>query len=285
LKQGEFRIIIATTWPKYQQYLEKEAVFTRWFEVIKIEEPPVERGIMMLRCLAPGLEKYHKVQILNEAIEAAVTLSKRFLPQRQLPEKAINLLDTACARVCVTQESTPPVIQELNNTLQLLQIEASMLQRETRQSSRYAERLRDLSDQIHLTKLSLNNAEAIWQQIKILKDQIKSLNHHVLQLESVDDSLMSELNQLEESARKLSQELNLSLVVDQDCIAQVLSSWTGIPTTTILSLQKEVNFESIFSHLKSKIIGQDQAPTQLSQAVLMSQEGLPDPTPPQASSF
>jgi ATP-dependent Clp protease ATP-binding subunit ClpA len=177
------------------------------------------------------------------------------------------------------------VIQELNNTLQLLQIEASMLQRETRQSSRYAERLRDLSDQIHLTKLSLNNAEAIWQQIKILKDQIKSLNHHVLQLESVDDSLMSELNQLEESARKLSQELNLSLVVDQDCIAQVLSSWTGIPTTTILSLQKEVNFESIFSHLKSKIIGQDQAPTQLSQAVLMSQEGLPDPTPPQASSF
>lgn len=282
LARGELRTIAATTWPEYKRYIENDAALTRRFELIKIDEPAVETAMMMLRRLTPNLEKHHDVQILNEAIEAAVTLSKRFLPHRRLPDKAINLLDTACARVCLAQKATPPLIDELNNKLQLLQIEASMLQREAKQSGRHAERLREIAGQINSVRLKIKDAETIWQQIKLLIDQIKSLHKQLLLVDiaNTDDQLITELNQLEESARKLCQELNLSIVVDRDCIAQVLSSWTGIPATTMLSVQNGVNFESILNNLKSKIIGQDQALTRLSQAVLTYRTGLADPSKP-----
>lgn len=282
LARGELRTIAATTWPEYKRYIENDAALNRRFELVKIEEPAIETAMMMLRRLAPNLEKHHDVQILNEAIEAATTLSKRFLPHRRLPDKAINLLDTACARVCLAHKATPPLIDELNNELQLLQIEASMLQREAKHSGGHAERLKEIAQRINSVKLRIKDSETLWQQIKLLIDQIKTLHNQLLLVDPVntDDTLIAELNRLEESAKKLCQELNLSIVVDRDCIAQILSSWTGIPATTMLSVQNGVNFDSILNNLKSKIIGQDQALIQLSQAVLTYRTGLADPGKP-----
>jgi type VI secretion system protein VasG len=148
LARGELRTIAATTWPEYKRYIEKDAALNRRFELIKIDEPTVETATMMLRRLASNLEKHHDVQVLDEAVQAAVTLSKRFLPHRRLPDKAINLLDTACARVSLAHKATPPVIDELNNELQLLQIEASMLQREAKKSDRHTTRLNEIAFRI-----------------------------------------------------------------------------------------------------------------------------------------
>ncbi|WP_032112598.1 type VI secretion system ATPase TssH [Candidatus Paracaedibacter symbiosus] len=282
LARGELRTIAATTWPEYKRYIENDAALNRRFELIKIEEPTPENAMMMLRRFVPQLEKHHDVQVLNEAVQAAVTLSKRFLPHRRLPDKAINLLDTACARVSLAHKATPPLIDELNNELQLLQIEASMLQRETKKSGTHLQRLKEITGRIEVIKLKIKDSEALWQQIRLLIDQIKALHKQLLLFDrtSTDDALIEKLNHLEETTKTLSRELNLSIVVDRDCIAQILSSWTGIPATTMLSVQHGVDFESIFQNLRSKIIGQDQALKQLSQAVLTYRTGLADPGKP-----
>lgn len=282
LARGELRTIAATTWPEYKRYIENDAALNRRFELIKIEEPTVETATMMLRRLVDGLEKHHEVQVLDEAVQAAVTLSKRFLPHRRLPDKAINLLDTACARVSLAHKATPPAIDELNNERQLLQIERSMLQREAKKSGQHKLRLKEITARIEGVTLRIKDFETLWHQIRLLIDQIKTLQTQLFLVDSDkgDEKLMAELTQLEDSAKKLCQELNLSIVVDRECIAQILSSWTGIPATTMLSVQDGLNFDSVFNNLKSKIIGQDQALKQLSQAVLTYRTGLADPSKP-----
>ena len=282
LARGELRTIAATTWPEYKRYIENDAALNRRFELIKIDEPTVDTATMMLRRLVSNLEKHHDVQVLDEAVQAAVTLSKRFLPHRRLPDKAINLLDTACARVSLAHKATPPAIDELNNELQLLQIEASMLQREAKKSDRHTTRLNEIALRIKNVTLQIKDAETLWQQIRLLIDKIKDLHTQLFlnNTESVDSTLIGNLNHLEDTTKKLCKQLNLSIVVDRDCIAQILSGWTGIPANTMLSVQDGLNFESIYAHLSSKIIGQNQALKQLSQAVLTYRTGLADPSKP-----
>lgn len=282
LARGELRTIAATTWPEYKRYIENDAALNRRFELIKIDEPTVEIAMMMLRRLVNNLENHHDVQVLDEAVQAAVTLSKRFLPHRRLPDKAINLLDTACARVSLAHKATPPVIDELNNELQLLQIEASMLQREAKKSDRHTTRLSEIAIRTEDVMLQIKDAETLWQQVQLLIDKIKESHTKLFSndIEAIDPTLVSELNHLEDTAKKLCKQLNLSIVVDRDCIAQILSGWTGIPANTMLSVQDGLNFDSIYNHLSSKIIGQNQALKQLSQAVLTYRTGLADPSKP-----
>lgn len=281
LARGELRTIAATTWPEYKRYIENDPALNRRFELIKIDEPTVETATMMLRRLVNNLEKHHDVQVFDEAVQAAVTLSKRFLPHRRLPDKAINLLDTACARVSLAHKATPPVIDELNNELQLLQIEASMLQREAKKSDRHTIRLDEIANRIKEVTLQIKDSETLWQQIRLSIDKIKALQTRLFtDTEPADSTLVAELNHIEDVTKKLCQQLNLSIVVDRDCIAHILSAWTGIPATTMLSVQDGLNFDSIYNHLSSKIIGQDQALKQLSQAVLTYRTGLADPSKP-----
>lgn len=282
LARGELRTIAATTWPEYKRYIENDAALNRRFELIKIDEPTVETATMMLRRLVNNLEKHHDVQVLDEAVQAAVTLSKRFLPHRRLPDKAINLLDTACARVSLAHKATPPVIDELNNELQLLQIESSLLQREAKKSDRHTTRLNEIASRMEKVILQIKDSETLWQQIRLLIDKIKVLHTRLFlaDIGPIDTALVTELNYLEGTTKKLCQQLNLSIVVDRDCIAHILSGWTGIPATTMLSVQDGLNFDSIYNHLSSKIIGQNQALKQLSQAVLTYRTGLADPSKP-----
>ena len=130
LARGELRTIAATTWAEYKQHIEKDPALTRRFQVVKIEEPDEAAAVQMLRGVAAMLEKHHEVQILDEAIEAAVALSHRYIPARQLPDKAVSLLDTACARVAVSQHATPAEVEDLRRRRQMLEVEEGIIARE-----------------------------------------------------------------------------------------------------------------------------------------------------------
>src|SRR5881409_3520857 len=130
LARGKLRTIAATTWAEYKKHIEKDPALTRRFQVVKVEEPTEEKAILMVRGVASVLEKHHRVQVLDEALEAAVRLSHRYIPARQLPDKAVSLLDTACARVAISQHATPPPIEDSRGIVESLQAELSILNRE-----------------------------------------------------------------------------------------------------------------------------------------------------------
>ena len=131
LARGTLRTIAATTWAEYKKYFEKDAALTRRFQVIKVEEPSEERAVLMIRGLSPVLEKHHKVDVLDEALVAAAQLSHRYIPARQLPDKAVSLIDTACARVAISQHATPPEVEDSRRRVSALEVERDILERES----------------------------------------------------------------------------------------------------------------------------------------------------------
>src|SRR5580704_11252503 len=130
LARGELRTIAATTWAEYKKYFEKDAALTRRFQVVKVDEPSEEKAILMIRGLAPVLEKHHKVHLLDEALEAAARLSHRYIPSRPLPDKAVSLIDTACARVAISQHATPPTLEDCQRGISALESELAIIERE-----------------------------------------------------------------------------------------------------------------------------------------------------------
>ena len=132
LARGTLRTIAATTWAEYKKYFEKDPALTRRFQVIKVDEPSEEKAVLMIRGLAPVLEKHHKVDLLDEALEAAARLSHRYIPSRQLPDKAVSLIDTACARVAISQHATPPALEDCQHSISALESELAIIEREVR---------------------------------------------------------------------------------------------------------------------------------------------------------
>src|SRR6476620_8609426 len=130
LARGTLRTVAATTWAEYKKYIEKDPALTRRFQVVQVAEPSEEKALLMVRGVATTLEKHHRVQLLDEALEAAVRLSHRYIPARQLPDKAVSLLDTTCARVAVSQHATPPEVEDSRRTIEGLQIEQGIIARE-----------------------------------------------------------------------------------------------------------------------------------------------------------
>ena len=130
LARGTLRTIAATTWAEYKKYIEKDPALTRRFQVVQVEEPSEDKAILMVRGVASMLEKHHRVQVLDEALEAAVRLSHRYIPARQLPDKAVSLLDTACARVAISQHAVPPQLEDCRRTIEALQTELEIIGRE-----------------------------------------------------------------------------------------------------------------------------------------------------------
>ena len=130
LARGTLRTIAATTWAEYKKYIEKDPALTRRFQVVQVAEPSEDKAILMMRGVASVLEKHHRVQVLDEALEAAVRLSHRYIPARQLPDKAVSLLDTACARVAISQHAVPPQLEDCRRTIEALQTELEIIGRE-----------------------------------------------------------------------------------------------------------------------------------------------------------
>ena len=175
LARGELRTIAATTWAEYKQHIEKDPALTRRFQVVKIDEPSEAVAVLMLRGVAGVLEQHHKVQILDEAIEAAVSLSHRYIPARQLPDKAVSLLDTACARVAVSQHATPAEVEDILRRRQALEVEQGIIGREAAIGIDVADRQARVDTGLAETETTLAAAQARWDREKALVAEILDL--------------------------------------------------------------------------------------------------------------
>ena len=308
LARGELRTVAATTWSEYKEHIEKDPALTRRFQVVKIEEPSEEAAIRMCRGMAGVLEKHHKVEILDEAIEASVHLSHRYIPSRQLPDKAISLLDTACARVAVSQHATPAAVEDIQRRLASLEIEQRIAEREDAIGIDTSERMEVILDAVSVAELALSEAEQKWEAEKVLVEEILDLRA-VLRVagtpidDTGDDSGEQDAEeQAEDDIAALSpveREETLTALrdrmatlaeaqgeaplilpsVDRNAVASVVQDWTGIPTGRMLASQTERALH-LAGILSERVVGQDHAMAMIANRIQTSYAGLGAPEKP-----
>jgi type VI secretion system protein VasG len=290
LARGELRTIAATTWSEYKKYFEKDAALARRFQVVKVEEPSEHQCLIMMRGLVASLEKHHNVRILDEAVYASVRLSHRFLAGRQLPDKAVSILDTACARLSLGQNATPPALEDTTRQIDALEVQKRILNRETVVGADHQEKLAEIEEQKTAATAKLKALQERWDKERELVTKIRELREkleagHVANgtgdaAATSSTALKSELQALEGQLAALQGETGLIRVcVDAQIVGEVLSAWTGIPAgkmlkdeiTTVLALQ---------DHLGRRVIGQPHAMEIISQRVQTSRASLDDPNKP-----
>ena len=292
LARGELRCVAATTWAEYKKYFEKDAALTRRFQVVKVEEPSEPLAAAMLRGLVATLEKHHGVRILDEAVEDAVKLSARFIPSRQLPDKGVSLLDTACARVAMSQAAVPAPVEDRTRRLALVATELAALERESATGADHAARREALlADQVQ-AQTELDALNARWAQEKELVGRIRDLRLRAetasLKLLPADaaapaedlTSLQQELAQTNVALHQLQGEEPLvHPVVDGQAVAEVVATWTGIPVGRMVS--DEIKSVLVLKdRLMERVVGQDHALAAIAQAIQTSRAGLTDPRKP-----
>ena len=179
LARGTLRTIAATTWSEYKKYFEKDPALTRRFQVIQVDEPSEEKTILMMRGMASVMEKHHRVQLLDEALESAVRLSHRYIPARQLPDKAVSLLDTSCARVAISQHATPPELEDSRHRIDALNIELEIVAREKVVGLDVAEREADIDVKLTAEKERLAQLEERWRAEQELVEQILAIREQL----------------------------------------------------------------------------------------------------------
>ena len=282
LARGELRTIAATTWAEYKKYFEKDAALTRRFQVVKVEEPAEPVAVAMIRGLVATLEKHHKVRILDEAVEAAVKLSARYIPSRQNPDKGVSLIDTACARVAMSQAAIPAPIEEKQRRLALIDTEVEILDREMAAGADHGARKGELLEERQKTAEALRALEERWEQEKALVAEMRDIRAKIESKEDAGDkdALRAKLTELNDTLQAIQGEHPLiHPVVDANAIAEIVESWTGIPAgrmqsdeiRTILSLKER---------MEERIVGQSQALEAIAQAVRTSRAKLSDPRKP-----
>lgn len=288
LARGELRTIAATTWAEYKRYIEKDAALTRRFEVVKVDEPSPEKALSMLRAIAGSLMKHHHVTILDEAIQAAVTLSQRFLTGRRLPDKAVSVLDTACAQVALAHSAIPQPLEEARNQLTLLEIEKEMLLREDHGTNEHERRLNEIAEERRNVEAKAEELASEWeesadvvQKIQNLRDQLNAFPLEDLEGE-VAINLRNDINKLEKVLRAKEPQ-GQSLVphsVDRLTVAKVIAGWTGIPLETMISFEEGLTVEQLRQSLERRIIGQPHALDMIARQVVSYRAGLSDPSKP-----
>jgi type VI secretion system protein VasG len=289
LARGELRTIAATTWSEYKKYFEKDAALARRFQVVKVEEPSETQCSVMLRGIVAFLEKHHNVRIFDEAVSAAVRLSNRYLAGRQLPDKAVSVLDTACARLSLGQNATPPAIEDVTRRIDDLAVQERILNRETAAGSDHRERLEQIAQERKETEAQLTALHERWEKTKGLVEKIRELR---TQLESaaageapaespVDvAALRSELNRLNSELDVLQGEEPLMRVcVDSQIVGEVISGWTGIPVGKMVRDEIAMVLD-LESHLGRRVIGQSHGLQHISQRIATSRASLDDPGKP-----
>jgi type VI secretion system protein VasG len=186
LARGELRTIAATTWSEYKKYFEKDPALARRFQVVKVEEPTEEVACTMLRGIKASLEKHHDLRILDEAVTATVKLSHRYIAGRQLPDKAVSVLDTACARLALGQNSTPPRLEDVLRRIDALEVQQRVLERETKIGADHAERLTEIETQMAAAKEERDTLSAQWEKEKTLTEKIRGLQEGLESTETKD---------------------------------------------------------------------------------------------------
>ncbi|WP_086774607.1 type VI secretion system ATPase TssH [Vibrio coralliirubri] len=279
LARGEFKTIAATTWAEYKKYFEKDPALTRRFQVVTIEEPNAEDAMQMLRGVAASLQAHHGAFIAESAIEAAVNLSIRYLPSRQLPDKAISLLDTASARIALTQGAKPEVLETLEQTIRYQENEKSALEKEDALFSNSAELIKELTQSIEENQQALAAYYTRWEKEIELVDQIKAVQQEITEeqeQDAVDANKQKQLDTLRtELADLQGEEPLVYAMVDDNTIAQVIANWTGIPVGNMMS-DEIAKLLTLEDELNTRVIGQDVAKNELAKAIRISRAGLTD---------
>jgi type VI secretion system protein VasG len=282
LARGELRTIAATTWSEYKKYFEKDAALARRFQVVKVEEPEEQRCAVMLRGLVPALEKHHQVRILEEAIQSAVRLSQRYMVGRQLPDKAVSVLDTTCARLALGHSTTPPPIEDATRQLDDLNVQERILQRETATGADHAERLAQIAAEKLVIEARLKSLREHFEKELKLVARIRELRAELEAGPSAEAAApaKAEIESLTTSLQELQGEQPLLRVcVDAQIVGEVISAWTGIPVgkmmkdevTTVLELEQ---------NLERRVIGQRHALASISERIRTSRASLDDPNRP-----
>ncbi|OCQ51988.1 Chaperone protein ClpB [Photorhabdus australis subsp. thailandensis] len=265
LARGELRAIAATTWAEYKKYFEKDAALARRFQVIKVEEPSLELATAMLRAITPAMEKHHGVRILAEAVTEAVTLASRYISGRQLPDKSVSLLDSACARVSVSQTDEPAPIEDLRAMLANIATEQKAL-------------LREGGHEIQLKKLAQRQAELQASLEEILPEYHvqRQLVNDILACEEHDEQLPKLRAELHQRHR---QHAYVFDCVDAACVADIVAGWTGIPLGRMVENERDV-LRQLEMRLGQRIMGQDHALSQIACQIRIAKAQLADPVKP-----
>jgi type VI secretion system protein VasG len=319
LARGTLRTIAATTWSEYKKYIEKDPALTRRFQVVQVLEPGEDKAIVMVRGVASVLEKHHRVQVLDEAIEAAVRLSHRYIPARQLPDKAISLLDTVCARVAISQHAVPPQLEDCRRTIEALQIESGIIAREEAVGIETVERRNACEEKLSAEQAKRAVLEQQWQAERALVDRVLEIRaalrkgaepvegtgstlEHAAQAQkeaAVDPSvnapaaepvenapvedreqLLRELVDLQSRLSRLQGDSPLILPsVDEPAVASVVEDWTGVPVGRMVKNEVETLL-NLAETLSQRVIGQRHALDMIAKRIHTSRAKLDNPNKP-----
>jgi type VI secretion system protein VasG len=288
LARGELRTVAATTWSEYKKYFEKDPALARRFQLVKVEEPGEKQCELMLRGLIPVLEKHHNVRILDEGLAAAVKLSNRYLPDRQLPDKAVSVLDTTCARLALGQNTVPPAIEDAHRTIDDIAVQTRVLEREAALGADHAERLDALASQKKATEEHLASLQARYEKELALVNQIREIRGKLEEAHAAGNTNGStEISDLRAQLAKLNADLEtmqgetplIRVCVDQQIIGEVVSGWTGIPVGKMLKDEVSIVLK-LEDHMHKRVIGQEFAISAIAQRIRTSRASLDDPNKP-----
>ena len=292
LARGTLRTIGATTWAEYKKYIEKDPALTRRFQVVQVNEPDEAKAVAMLRGVATVLEKHHKVLLLDEAITAAVNLSHRYIPARQLPDKAVSLLDTSCARVAVSQHATPPQVEDTLRKIEMLDVEMGIIEREAAVGIVIGDRLVEASAKraVHAEKLA--QLDIRWKDEKLLVEQILDLRGKlrgsgdgkvdtaVLLGDDARAAMLTDLGALQGKLAAMQGDTPLILpAVDAQAVASVVADWTGIPVGRMVKNEIEAILK-IADTLNQRVIGQRHGLDMIAKRIQTSRAKLDNPNKP-----
>ncbi len=291
LARGTLRTIGATTWAEYKKYIEKDPALTRRFQVVQVPEPDEHKAILMLRGVASVLEKHHRAQLLDEAIEAAVKLSHRYIPARQLPDKAVSLLDTACARVAVSQHAIPAEVEDSRRRIEALEIEQGIIEREQNVGVDIGTRGVEVFEKLAAERERLAGLEKRWQEEKAIVDKVLALratlrgdDKPVDQPEGSSapdrEKLLAELHAEQQKLAALQGDSPLIMPsVDAQAVASVVADWTGIPVGRMVKNELKAVLE-LGATLGKRVIGQQHGLDMIARRIQTSRARLDNPNKP-----
>ena len=287
LARGELRTIAATTWTEYKKYFERDPALTRRFQVVKVDEPTESVAIDMMRGISKSLQKHHNVRISDDAIIQAVKLSARYIPARQLPDKAVSLLDTAAARVSLSQSATPSVIEDTRRRINQLDANLVMLNQENASTNSCNEQIEEAELERFTALKALETQEQQLEEEKGVIEKIRTIRDDIETAYFSEKLPPEQVSDLQNKLKTLNIELadiqkGIPLIqphVDGQAIADVVANWTGIPVGKMVG--NEINaILHLKDQLKTRVIGQDHALEAIAQSIRTSRAGLTDPRKP-----
>ncbi|CAG1017810.1 Protein ClpV1 [Burkholderiaceae bacterium] len=299
LARGTLRTIAATTWAEYKKHIEKDPALTRRFQVVQVAEPSEEKAVLMLRGVASVLEAHHRVQLLDAAIDAAVKLSHRYIPARQLPDKAVSLLDTACARVAVSQHATPPELEDVQRRIEALAIEREIIEREENAGLPIGQRKERVEADAAAAQAKLAVLQARYDEEKQLVDRMLAIRAELRAgFQPVDsvaaaaapaaqalppaqrNTLLDELHTLQAQLHTLQGDAPLVLpTVDEHAVTSVVQDWTGIPVGRMVKNEVE-SVLKLADTLDQRVVGQKHALEMIARRIQTSRARLDNPSKP-----